>query len=125
MRRKWSRPSIGRSPAARRWKFVGRGSKRAIGRAAQWDATLDVSGLSGVTLYEPAELVLSAQAGTPLAEIEALVAANGQELAFEPMDYGPLLVYPPDAAPSAAHSLRTFPARGASRPAPPAIISSA
>ena len=72
-------------------EIVGHGSKRAIGRAAQWDATLDLSGLSGVTLYEPAELVLSAKAGTRLAEIEALVAANGQELAFEPMDYGPLL----------------------------------
>ena len=72
-------------------EIVGRGSKRAIGRAAQWDATLDLSGLSGVTLYEPAELVLSAKAGTPLAEIEALVAASKQELAFEPMDYGPLL----------------------------------
>jgi glycolate oxidase FAD binding subunit len=77
-------------------EVVGRGSKRAIGRAAQWDATLDVSGLSGVTLYEPAELVLSARAGTPLAEIEALVAANGQMLAFEPMDYGPLLGTAPD-----------------------------
>src|SRR5208282_2532514 len=54
-------------------------------------ATLDLSELSGVTLYEPAELVLSAKAGTPLAEIEALAAASGQELAFEPMDYGPLL----------------------------------
>jgi glycolate oxidase FAD binding subunit len=72
-------------------EIVGGGSKRAIGRAAQWDATLDLSGLSGVTLYEPAELVLSAKCGTPLAEIEALLAASGQELAFEPMDYGPLL----------------------------------
>ncbi len=77
-------------------EVVGRGSKRVIGRAAQWDATLDVSGLSGVTLYEPAELVLSARAGTPLAEIEALVAANSQELAFEPMDYGSLLGVAPD-----------------------------
>ena len=72
-------------------ELVGRGSKRAIGRAAQWDAALDLSGLSGVTLYEPEELVLSAKAGTPLAEIQALVAASQQELAFEPMDYGPLL----------------------------------
>jgi len=72
-------------------ELVGRGSKRAIGRAAQWDATLDLSALSGVTLYEPAELVLSAKAGTPLAEIEALVAASAQQLAFEPMDYGALL----------------------------------
>jgi glycolate oxidase FAD binding subunit len=72
-------------------ELIGRGTKRVIGRAAQWDATLDLSGLSGVTLYEPEELVLSAKAGTPLAEIEALAAASRQELAFEPMDYGALL----------------------------------
>jgi glycolate oxidase FAD binding subunit len=72
-------------------ELVGRGTKRAIGRAAQWDATLDLSGLSGITLYEPEELVLSAKAGTPLFEIEALTTASGQQLAFEPMDYGPLL----------------------------------
>jgi glycolate oxidase FAD binding subunit len=72
-------------------EIVGHGSKRLIGRAAQWDMTLDLSGLSGVTLYEPAELVLSAKAATPLAEIEALVTVSGQALAFEPMDYGPLL----------------------------------
>ena len=75
-------------------EVIGHGSKRAIGRAAQWDATLDLSSLSGVTLYEPAELVLSAKAGTPLSEIEALTAASRQELAFEPMDYGPLLGTP-------------------------------
>src|SRR5438034_7283536 len=72
-------------------EIVGGGSKREIGRAAQWDLTLDLSGLSGVTLYEPEELVLSAKAGTPLAEIEELVASRDQELAFEPMDYGPVL----------------------------------
>ena len=78
-------------------EVVGRGSKRAIGRAAQWDATLDLSGLSEITLYEPAELVLSAKAGTPLVEIETLLAANAQELAFEPADYGPLLGVPSGA----------------------------
>ena len=72
-------------------EVVGRGSKRALGRPSQSDLTLDLSGLSGVTLYEPEELVLSAKAGTPLAEIEALVQAKGQQLAFEPMDYGPIL----------------------------------
>jgi glycolate oxidase FAD binding subunit len=72
-------------------EVVGRGSKRAIGRAAQTDLTLDVSALSGVTLYEPEELVLSAQAGTPIAEIERLLAEANQELAFEPVDLGPLL----------------------------------
>ena len=72
-------------------EVAGQGSKRAIGRPSQTDITLDLSGLSGITLYEPEELVLSAKAGTPLAEIEALLEKNNQELAFEPMDYGPLL----------------------------------
>ena len=72
-------------------ELAGQGTKRAIGRPSQTDLTLDLSGLTGVTLYEPAELVLSARAGTPIAEIEALLESNKQELAFEPMDYGPLL----------------------------------
>src|SRR5476649_113482 len=78
-------------------EVVGQGTKRSIGRPSQTDLTLDLSGLSGVTLYEPEELVLSAQAGTPLAEIEALVESKGQQLAFEPMDYGPILGQPADA----------------------------
>jgi glycolate oxidase FAD binding subunit len=79
---------------AKTLEIVGHGSKRGIGRAAQWDLSLDLSGLSGVTLYEPEELVLSAKAGTPLAEIEKLLADHNQELAFEPMDYGPLFGAP-------------------------------
>lgn len=85
--------------AAMRWavgeeepiEIVGSGSKRALGRPVQAAHTLDLSGISGVTLYEPEELVLSARAGTPLAEIESVLAERRQELAFEPMDYGPLL----------------------------------
>jgi glycolate oxidase FAD binding subunit len=72
-------------------EIIGNGSKRALGRPAQSDLTLDLSGLCGITLYEPEELVLSARAGTPLAEIETQVAAKGQMLAFEPIDLGPLL----------------------------------
>jgi len=72
-------------------EIVGGGSKSAVGRPSQTDLTLDLSGLSGVTLYEPDELVLSARAGTPIAEIETLVESRGQVLAFEPMDYGPVL----------------------------------
>jgi glycolate oxidase FAD binding subunit len=71
-------------------ELMGQGTKRALGRPSQTDVTLDLSDLTGVTLYEPAELILSAQAGTPLSEIEALLAENNQELAFEPIDYGPL-----------------------------------
>jgi glycolate oxidase FAD binding subunit len=72
-------------------ELVGHGSKRALGRPSQCDFTLDISGLSGVTLYEPEELVLSARAGTPIAEIEALLSDKGQQLAFEPMDYAGVL----------------------------------
>jgi glycolate oxidase FAD binding subunit len=73
-----------------RLEIVGAGTRRGIGRPVLAEHVLDLSGLSGVTLYEPEELVLSARAGTPIAEIEALLAASGQELAFEPMDHGPL-----------------------------------
>jgi len=71
-------------------ELVGMGSKRGIGRPSQTDLTLDLSGLSGVTLYEPEELVLTAKAGTPLAAIHDLLGQSGQELAFEPIDYAPL-----------------------------------
>jgi glycolate oxidase FAD binding subunit len=79
-------------------EVVGRGSKRGIGRPLRTDVTLDLSALTGVTLYEPQELVLSARAGTPLAEIEALLAAHNQELAFEPMDFGRLFSLPAEQA---------------------------
>lgn len=72
-------------------EVVGHGSKRAFGRPAPCDAALDLSGMTGVTLYEPQELIVSARAGTPVAEITAQLAGEGQELAFEPVDYGPLL----------------------------------
>jgi glycolate oxidase FAD binding subunit len=72
-------------------EIIGHGSKRGIGRPAQTEHALDLSQLCGITLYEPEELVLSARAGTPLAEIEAVLAGRSQQLAFEPMDYGPLL----------------------------------
>src|SRR5499427_4171632 len=72
-------------------ELAGRGTKYGIGRPSQTDLTLDLSGLAGVTLYEPAELVLSARAGTPVSEIEVLLDKHNQELAFEPIDYGPLL----------------------------------
>ncbi|MBV9250079.1 MAG: FAD-binding protein, partial [Acetobacteraceae bacterium] len=72
-------------------ELIGAASKRAIGRPSQTDLSLDLSALSGVTLYEPEELVLSAKAGTPLAQIESLLAGKCQQLAFEPMDCGAIL----------------------------------
>ncbi len=67
----------------------GGGSKRGIGALLPADQ-LDMSSFSGVTDYDPAELVLTAGAATPLASIEALVAGQQQMLAFEPFDHGPL-----------------------------------
>jgi glycolate oxidase FAD binding subunit len=72
-------------------EIVGGGSKRALGRPVQAAHTLDLSALAGIVDYEAAELVLTARAATPLAEIEAALAAKGQMLAFEPPDWGRLL----------------------------------
>lgn len=66
---------------------VGGGTRAGLGRSMRTAATLLTSSLVGVTLYEPTELVLSARAGTPLAEIDDLLAAKGQRLPFEPMDH--------------------------------------
>ncbi len=52
---------------------------------------LGLAALIGVKLYEPGALTLVAAAGTPVAEIEALLAAEGQALAFEPMDHRAIL----------------------------------
>ena len=70
-------------------RIVG-GGTRPVG-ARMSEAVLETSGLRGVTLYEPAALTLVVQAGTPLAEVEALIAAEGQRLPFEPVRWGPVL----------------------------------
>ena len=57
-------------------EVVGAGSKRVIGRPATATHELDLTGLTGIGLYEPNELVLGAGAGTSLAEIEAALAAE-------------------------------------------------
>ncbi|GJE57505.1 MULTISPECIES: FAD-binding protein [Methylobacterium] len=74
-----------------RLRLVGGGTKAGIGRPAQDEATLSAQNISGVTLYEPAEMVVSARAGTPLAEVQALLAERGQMLPFEPMDHRRLM----------------------------------
>lgn len=69
---------------------VSGGGTRDVGRPVA-GTTLSVAGISGITLYEPGALTLVARAGTPLSEIEATLAAEGQRLAFEPMDHRGLL----------------------------------
>ncbi len=66
------------------------GGTRPVGPAIEGEV-LSVAGLSGITLYEPGALTLVARAGTPIAEIEAALDAEGQRLAFEPMDHRAIL----------------------------------
>jgi glycolate oxidase FAD binding subunit len=68
----------------------GNGTRAGLGRPAQAGETLSLGRLSGVTLYEPAEMVISALAGTPLRVVEETLAAKGQMLPFEPMDHRPI-----------------------------------
>lgn len=72
-------------------EIVGGGSKRALGRAARTDHTLNLSRIAGIIDYEPGELILTAKAATPLADIQAQLAAKRQMLSFEPPDWSALL----------------------------------
>ena len=65
----------------------GGGSKTFYGNADEGEV-LSTRALTGVVDYQPKELVLTARAGTPLAEIEALLAEQNQMLAFEPPHFG-------------------------------------
>lgn len=66
------------------------GATRDVGRVCA-GTEVDLRALSGVRLYEPGALTLVAGAGTPLQEIETLLAGENQRLAFEPIRYGALL----------------------------------
>ena len=72
-------------------EVAGNGSKQALGRPVEARHRLELGRLSGIKMYEPEELVMTAAAGTPLREIEAELAESRQELAFEPADYGAIL----------------------------------
>ncbi len=75
-------------PAARRWRSPAAGPAASATRSRA--TPLSTRGLSGITLYEPGALTLVVRAGTPLAEVEAALAAEGQHLPFEPWDARPL-----------------------------------
>jgi glycolate oxidase FAD binding subunit len=68
-------------------KLTGGGTKAFLGEPVDGEA-LDVTGHAGVVNYEPGELVMTVRAGTPLADVEAALEAEGQMLAFEPPHYG-------------------------------------
>jgi glycolate oxidase FAD binding subunit len=74
----------------KRLEVRGQGTKRGYGRPVATDAVLSLDGLSGITYFDAGELVMEAQAGTPLAEIEVALEDANQRLAFEPGDLGAL-----------------------------------
>lgn len=79
-------------------EIMGRGTKREVGRPIGAGSVVSTESMVGIPLYEPSELVLVVLPGTPVSQIEALLADNGQELPFEPMDLGPVLGYAPGQA---------------------------
>lgn len=72
-------------------EIVATGSKRTFGRPMQTAATLDLSGLSRIKVYEPAELFMTADAGASMSDVTEALDDAGQQLSFEPPDLGPLL----------------------------------
>ncbi len=79
-----------RSAAAesRTLRLRGGGTKDFWGEPLRGEV-LDTRGYHGIISYEPSELVVTARCGTPLAELEAALAEQGQCLAFEPPHFGP------------------------------------
>ena len=72
----------------------GNGTKLGMLRPVQAARSLSARDHTGITLYAPKELVISARAGTPLPDIEAALAERGQHLIAEPPDLGALLQAP-------------------------------
>ena len=69
-------------------RIRGGGSKDFLGESLQGQI-LDTRPLNGICNYEPSELVVTVQAGTPLRELETVLAGQGQCLAFEPPHFSP------------------------------------
>jgi glycolate oxidase FAD binding subunit len=75
-------------------EIIGHGSKRLIGQPMATNALLDLSALNAVTAYEPNELIITVQAGAPLADVLSLIDSKNQQFAFEPINTSVLLGTP-------------------------------
>jgi len=78
-------------------EIIGHGSKRLIGQPLTTNAVLDLSALNAVISYEPSELIITVQAGAPLADVMSLIDSRNQQFAFEPIDTALLLGTPNQA----------------------------
>ena len=72
-------------------EIIGHGSKRQIGQPMATNAVLDISALNAVIAYEPNELIITVQAGAPLADVQSLIDSRNQQFAFEPVNTAGLL----------------------------------
>jgi glycolate oxidase FAD binding subunit len=75
-------------------EIIGHGSKRSIGQPMATNALLDLSALNAVKSYEPNELIITVEAGAPLADVKSLIDSKNQQFAFEPVDTARLLGTP-------------------------------
>ncbi len=69
-------------------EVLGSGGKRGYGRTVHGAEPLSTAGLAGVVDYQPRELLVVVRPGTPLQELERVLAGEGQRLAFEPPHWG-------------------------------------
>ena len=83
----WSQVVRSATEGRRPLRIRGSGSKDFYGNATAGEL-LDTRGHAGIVDYESSELVVTARAGTPLAELESALAQKGQMLAFEPPHFG-------------------------------------
>jgi glycolate oxidase FAD binding subunit len=95
--------AAGRTPL----RIIGGDTKAFYGRSVDGEP-FPLTGHRGIVSYEPSELVITARAGTPLIEIEALLAAHDQMLAFEPPAFGALSTIGGVVASGLAGSRRPF-----------------
>ena len=75
-------------------EIIGHGGKRLIGQPMATNALLDLSELNAVVAYEPNELIITVQAGAPLADVLSLIDSKNQQFAFEPVNTSALLGTP-------------------------------
>jgi glycolate oxidase FAD binding subunit len=69
------------------FEIVGGGTRRRIGAPNPALPQLDLSAIRGIVNYEPEELICTLAPGTPLPEVESVLASHGQRLGFDPADW--------------------------------------
>ncbi|MGO3928660.1 FAD-binding protein [Rhodopseudomonas pseudopalustris] len=75
-------------------EIIGHGTKRPVGQPMATNAVLELSALNAVTAYEPNELIITVQAGAPVADVLSLIDSRNQQFAFEPINTSLLLGTP-------------------------------